>query len=131
MEEIEKKDFAKYRLNRAKEDLSTAILLLENNKIKDSNNRSYYAVFHAIKAVLALEEKDFKRHKDVLAYFNMNYVKPEIFPRNIGKRIKKCSVIREASDYEDFYIAVREEAEEQIETAKILIELIEKYINKK
>lgn len=131
MEEIEKKDFAKYRLNRAKEDLSTAILLLENNKIKDSNNRSYYAVFHAIKAVLALEEKDFKRHKDVLAYFNMNYVKTEIFPRNIGKRIKKCSVIREASDYEDFYIAVREEAEEQIETAQILIELIEKYINEK
>lgn len=81
MDDITKLDLAKYRLNRAKEDCETAELLLNNLKYKDSNNRSYYSIFHALKAVLALEEKDFKRHKDVIAYFNMQYVKTEIFPR--------------------------------------------------
>ena len=31
-------------------------------------------LFHSIKAVLSLEPIDFKRHKDVIAYFNKNYV---------------------------------------------------------
>ena len=35
------------------------------------------------------------------------------------------------SDYDDFYIATREEAEEQIETGKQLLELIEEYIKRK
>ena len=39
--------------------------------------------------------------------------------------------IRHASDYDDFYIATREEAEEQIETGKQLLELIEEYIKRK
>lgn len=40
---------------------------------KDAINRSYYASFYAIKAVLAMEKIDFKRHKDVMAYFNKTY----------------------------------------------------------
>lgn len=37
---------------------------MEYKRYKDSINRCYYAAFYAIKAVLALEGKDFKRHKD-------------------------------------------------------------------
>ena len=33
-----------------------------------------------------------------------------------------------ASDYDDFYIATREEAEEQIETAKELVSRVEEYV---
>lgn len=39
----------------------------------------------AVKAVLALEEIDFKRHKDAVAYFNQNYVATDIFDSEIGK----------------------------------------------
>lgn len=35
--------------------------------------------------MLALEEKDFKRHKDAVAYFNQNYVAAGIFKRETGK----------------------------------------------
>lgn len=60
--------YAQYRLERAKQALNTA----ENNfrELRDytaANNRAYYAIFYAIRAVLALEAKDFKRHKDVIA----------------------------------------------------------------
>ena len=40
-----------------------------------------------MKAVLALEEVDFKRHKDAVAYFNKTYVATDIFPREIGKKL--------------------------------------------
>lgn len=47
--------------------LEAAKLCMERNYYKDTINRCYYAAFYAVKAVLALEEKDFKRHKDAVA----------------------------------------------------------------
>lgn len=70
-------------MQNALETLDTAKLCLDNKKYKDTINRCYYAAFYAIKAVLALEEKDFKRHKDAVAYFNQNYVAAGIFKLNI------------------------------------------------
>lgn len=74
-------EFAKYRLEKAKEALISAKLLYDNNDLIGTNNRAYYSIFYAIRAVLALERVDFKKHKDVISYFNKNYVKTEIFPR--------------------------------------------------
>lgn len=45
----------------------------------------------------------------------------------LGRKIAEAEEIRHASDYDDFYIATREEAEEQIATAGELIQLVEKY----
>lgn len=79
-------DLCVYRLQNAEDTLDTAQLCFENKRYKDTINRCYYAAFYAVKAVLALEERDFKRHKDAVAYFNQNYVATEIFQREIGKR---------------------------------------------
>ena len=62
------KELSKHRLEQAKEDLEVAQLLYNKRYFKSANNRAYYAIFHAIRSVLALETKDFKRHKTVLAY---------------------------------------------------------------
>lgn len=65
-----KKDVANYRLQIAKEDLEAAYVLLQADSYRGANNRAYYAIFHVVSAVLALEGISFKRHKDTLAYFN-------------------------------------------------------------
>lgn len=120
-------EFAKYRLERAKEEYETAQLLYKENKLLAANNRAYYSIFYSIRAVLAMEKIDFKKHKDVLAYFNKNYVKTEIFPRQIGRRIVLASKVREDSDYDDEYDPSSESTYSQIETSRELIELVEKY----
>lgn len=97
-------------------------------EFRGANNRAYYGIYHAISAVHALDGNAYKRHKDALANFNKNYVKPEIFPRKLGKKIVESEEIRHASDYDDFYIATREEAEEQIQTAKELVSRVEEYV---
>ena len=38
--------------------------------------------------------------------------------------------MREKSDYDDFYIASKEKAEEQMETAKMILQSIEEYLRK-
>lgn len=123
-------EFAKYRLERAKEEYETAQLLYKENKLLAANNRAYYSIFYSIRAVLAMEKIDFKKHKDVLAYFNKNYVKTEIFPRQIGRRIILASKVREDSDYDDEYDPSSESTYSQIETSRELIELVEKYLKK-
>lgn len=122
-----KKDLVCYRLQTAKADLKSASILLEASEYRGANNRAYYAIFHAINAVHALDGRAFKRHKDAIGNFNKDYVKTGIFPREIGRRIGEAEEIRHASDYDDFYIASREECERQIEVAGKFIELVEKY----
>ena len=99
MESENREGLALYRLERAKETLKSAKILFE--EVKDytsANNRAYYAIFYAIRAVLALEETDFKRHKDVIAYFNQKYIKTEIFSRKLGSKIAQAQKVREDSE---------------------------------
>lgn len=125
------KELSKHRLERAKQDLKDAELLYTSSSLLSANNRAYYSIFHAMRAVLALEPIDFKKHKDVQAYFNKNYVSTEIFPKKLGHKIAEASKTREDSDYDDEFIVNLEETKQQIETAKELICLVEEYINKK
>lgn len=121
------KDLCLYSIQAAKENLKSARILLDADEYKGANNRAYYAVFNAINAVHALDGNAYKRHKDVIGNFNKNYVKTEIFPRELGRKIGEAEEIRHASDYDDFYIASREETERQIAVADEFIERIEKY----
>lgn len=125
------KELSKHRIEQAKEDLVASEMLYNGKLYKSANNRAYYSIFHSIKAVLALEPIDFKRHKDVIAYFNKNYIHPEIFPKNMGRKIVESSKIREDSDYDDEFIVDPEKTQEQIDTANKLIDLVEKYIDEK
>lgn len=120
-----------YRLEQAKDNLEEAIVLFENNKYKGASNRAYYSIFHAVKAVLALEQIDFKKHSSVIAYFNKEYISKNIFPRELGKRVSEARFYREKSDYVDFYIITKEECKTQIETAEMAIDLVNEYIDKK
>ena len=124
-------DLYKYRIASAKEALESAAILMNANSYKAANNRAYYAIFHAINAVHALNGVAYKRHKDALANFNKDYVKTEIFPRALGRKIGMAEDIRHASDYDDFYIAVKSEVEELVATAGELIQAVEAYFKEK
>lgn len=126
-EEGNKFDLMKYRLESAKSDLKSAKILIEAEEYRAANNRAYYAIFHAISAIHALDGKAYKWHKDALGSFNREYVKTEVFPREISRKISRAEEIRHASDYDDFYIATREKSQEQIETAEELIKMVEEY----
>lgn len=124
-------DLARYKLERAREEIDTAELLFHNERLKAANNRAYYSIYYSLTAVLCLEPIAFKRHKDTLGYFNKNYVHTGIFPEEIGRNISKAQKVRHASDYDEFYVASKEEAENQIRTVKMIADLVDKFISKK
>lgn len=122
-----RKDLVMYRIQTSKDTLKSAKILFESEAYKGANNRAYYAIFHAINAIHALNGKAYKRHKDAIGNFNKDYVKTEIFSREVGRKIGEAEEIRHASDYDDFYIASREETERQVAVADEFIQLVEKY----
>ena len=113
-------ELSRYRLEKAGEMLEEAEILFSNKHYKGSNNRSYYAILHALRAVLALTGFDSKKHSGVIAEFQRIFVKTKVFEREYSKIIMSASEIRNASDYDDYYVASKDEAQVQLTNAKRL-----------
>ena len=76
-------ELAWHRLSNAKTLLNTARSLLDLGDYKSVANRSYYAVFSAMRACLAPLDKDFKKHSSVIASFRLNFLKTEKLDKNL------------------------------------------------
>lgn len=122
------RELSKYRFETSLEALSDAKIMYENERYKNTLNRAYYAIFHAIRAVNALSGFDSSKHSGVIAYFNQNYVKEGVFSKELSKIIRMASENREKADYLDFFIALKEEAERQILRAEEFVDAIKMYL---
>lgn len=125
------KDYAKYRMERAREDLDAAHLLFNAGNYRIANNRAYYAIFHAMRAVLAFDNFDSSKHSGVIAEFRRRYIKEEIFPKEISKMIGSAFTIRNASDYDDMFIASKSDTEEQIKNAEYVYNILYDFVMNK
>lgn len=121
-------DLVQYRLSSAKERLESARLLLDAGQYKDSIGRSYYAIFTAVRAVLARDQVDFSKHAGVIAYFQREYIKSAIFDIKYSKILQRAFQIRNNCDYDDFFIVSKEDATEQYKNAADMVQAIETYI---
>lgn len=122
--------YSKYRLEKAKEDLATAIIDFESGHFSASVNRSYYCIFHSMRAILALDGFDSKKHSGVIAYFREKYIKTKILDRVYSDIVGDAFEIRNNGDYVDFFIINSEDAKEQLENAKLFIDAVESYLFK-
>lgn len=121
-------NLAMYRMQKAKEILIEARDNLHQKHHGLSVNRSYYAMFTAARALLALKEVDSSKHSGVIALFNQHIVKVELFPKEISKFLLKAKGIREDADYGDFVEITEEDAQTQIRRAMQFVEEAKKTI---
>ena len=92
MQAHERKALSQARMEHAVECLSAARNLLETKNYKSAANRSYYAVFHAMRAVLAFDEIDMKHHSGIISEFRRRYIKTGILSRECRKLFRFCSM---------------------------------------
>ena len=76
-----------YRLKKAHEELNNAKLSLDNELYSSSLSASYYAIFHAARALLAAESIVSKKHSSVIYLFSEHFIKPGIVNKNIVKSL--------------------------------------------
>lgn len=96
---------------------------------KDSIGRSYYAMFAAARALLALEGKDFSKHAGVISYFQKEYIKTRKLDVKYSKYLVEAFQVRNNADYSDYYIVAKSDAVEQYEKAEEFCGAIRNFIN--
>ena len=120
-----------YRLNTAKEKSQASKVLLEAGFYKDSVSKSYYCMFSAIRALLASCGVDFSKHAGVISYFQREFIKTNIFDKKYSKYMASAFEARNNSDYDDFFIVSKADAQIQYDRANELLEIIEKYLSER
>lgn len=117
-------------MERAHELLLETEELLEKESFKSANNRAFYAMEKAIKALLATEQIEAATHNGGLKQFNFVFIYrgDGTFTSEDYQKIARCEQIRNASDYDDFYIASKEETRQQIENTRYIVNKVDQYI---
>lgn len=125
------RELAKYRYERALEELQNAKQAYNAGSYKLSLNRSYYSIFHAMRSINSLDEFDSSKHSGVIAHFNQFHVKTGEFEKEASKIIQSAMQMREQADYEDFFVASKADTEKQIKDAERFLVLIREYLLEK
>jgi len=127
----EKKGLSNARYLRAQECLEAARLLLDAGDFKSAANRSYYAVFHAMRSVLAFDGIDMKHHSGIISEFRRLYIKTGILDKSLSPIISVLFNTRQDSDYDDFFVISKAEVAEQITNADTFLSAIGQYLDTK
>ena len=94
------RELAMYRMERTFEMLIAAEDNLKIGQYKTSLNRSYYAIFHAMRAANIIKGFDSSKHSGVIAFFNKEYLKENIIDRKMSPIIKNSSFFKGLTDDE-------------------------------
>ena len=128
MEDRLRRELSDYRMKRAQETLADAKALLAEGRVESSVNRSYYAIFHGLRAVTALDGFDSSKHSGIIARFNQIYVKTGVFDKEISKLIRIAFNTREKADYDDFAEITEQMAIDQAAAAERVLAAIQRYL---
>lgn len=124
VEESGPKALSLTRLKRARQHLKSARDLLDYQDFADSVSRSYYAIFQAARALMALEQLDSRKHSGVVSLFNRHFVKTGRVDKQLGVALMDARRSREMADYSDVAEFSREDAESQLRDAEMFVERI-------
>ena len=77
-----------------------------------------------------MKHTDVKTHNGALVQFNKLFIGNDdaFFDKADYKKIAKVERIRNASDYDDFYLASKEESSEQVKVVEEFVNKVDKYI---
>ncbi len=129
MSQENKQPLIAYRLQRARETSRDAHLLVEQGGSPGSViNRSYYAMFYAVLALLTTLGKGSSKHSGAISLFDQHFVKSGKFPEEMSKALHKAFDMRQIGDYRELYQLDREQAKEVLHSADKFIEAVDKFL---
>jgi uncharacterized protein (UPF0332 family) len=90
-----------YRLDRAREALAEASLLLDSGHANTGVNRLYYACFYAVSALLLTKGLTATSHSGLRTLFHQHLIRPGLLALGQGPLYDRLFDHRQRSDYAD------------------------------
>jgi len=122
------KELINYRLEQAYESLQSAELLIKNEKYRPAVNRSYYAMFYSVLALIVTENNTVSKHSGVISIFDREYVKKELFTREMSKWLHESFDLRQRADYTEMFTVSKERAEEILSNAGAFLSAVKEHL---
>ena len=117
-------------LDKAREKLRVAELLLRDKMYDDAVSRAYYAAFHAAQATLLTEGLEATTHQGLINLFGLHLVKTGKFEKKFGRFLANLKDDRERSDYEIYSTIDQADAEHAVVEAKEFVAAAEQYVQR-
>ena len=128
LSENERSIIVNREIEKAERTFDDVLFCMRENKWEAAANRLYYALFHAMSALLISDGRQVKSHRGVLAMFGEHYVRTELFSKKDGALLSDLVIMRDNADYNCFFEADEEKLSPYIEPTQKLIEKIKQYI---
>jgi len=122
------KDLVDYRLSQARETLQEAEGLFHLSLWRGTINRSYYAMFYAVLALAVLRQQVTSKHSAVMAFFDREFVRSGIFPKELSQTFHRAFESRQNNDYGEVFMVSDEEAKQAVRDAQTFVIAVENYI---
>jgi uncharacterized protein (UPF0332 family) len=119
-------DLIKYRLQKSKETLNDAKIMVEIATLSSTVNRIYYAMFYAVNALLLSKNFSSSKHSGVRALLNKEFINKGLLDKEMGKFYSKIFEERQEGDYKDFVKFNAEDVKKWLSNAENFIDEIEK-----
>ena len=115
-------------LNLAHDELDTAKILFDLGKYRQSVTHSYYAMFQGATALLSKKNIVAKSHEGLIMLFGKEYIKTNIFDKEIFAYLTQARTDRKDSSYDSFATFNEKDVQTILENAEIFIQEVEKFI---
>lgn len=124
----EEKEAIEFRLKEAEESLQDALSLFENKRYRSAVNRAYYSMFYS--ALALLENKGLKnsKHSGVISFFDKEYIRTNIFSKELSKALHKAFELRQEADYSILVDLETGEVSEIVNQAQFFVKQVRDYI---
>ncbi len=117
-------------LQKARESLEAAQLLLERGFYGFSASRSYYAMFYAAEAALLRLGLTFSKHAGVIAGFGQHLVRPGKVPNHLHRYLLDAFDLRMVGDYDTPGRVDESRAHKALDRAKEFVREMERFLAK-
>jgi uncharacterized protein (UPF0332 family) len=131
LNESEKGELIRYRLQEAKDTIEDVKLLIDNDRLRASVNRIYYGMFYSLLALGIAFDYETSKHQQLIGWFNKNFIYEGLIDSKFGRIINKASNRRTKGDYESFVEFEKAIVIEMFEEMKEFISEIDRYLSSK
>ncbi len=105
--------------------------LIDNNKLHLAINRIYYGTFYILSALALKHKFATRKHKELIGWFNKNFIKNGILDKRISKIVRQSFELRSEADYDVTASYSNDEVLNYFEDMKSVVTAIEKLLPSK
>ena len=117
-----------YRIDQARNTITEAEFQIEHGFLGIAVNRIYYGMFYILLALAMKKGFKTSKHRQLLGWFNKEFVKTGKVSRKAGSIVNKAFEDRSDGDYGLFIEFRKEEIIEKLEEMRLFISELEEFI---